>query len=559
MNILGQREQYSPSGGVGWLRLLIWGTLALAVSAGLGIVLHQAYVHGFYIIVMAPLVAGVAAAGMVFLAVRQGHCRNRVVAGLLGLVAGMVTYFGYYHTGLVSVIGVRNVGRVDLLPKYIQLRLKNDVVEDIGKPPNPQGGKADIFGNGFLFLIELGMLCAFTTAVGIQRARVPYSEVSGRWMMEQRGIYPAGYGNTLVLALETDTLAQWVAAAPEPIGPTMPNSQINIYYDPALSIIDPDGPVYLTVRETTVEKQGWIFKKSVPKVKTLFNNARLTPEEVATMIPVFGALKALLPDLPDRPVPVAAAGVTTALARVEPVSPAYAGRLLARHYYFSLGLTALLIGWLGGSIGLIVGGITLGILGVEIGPLPPSAVAVGTIFLGIAGLGLLLKIAIFCQRQSAVGIYRAAMREIPSRPDPIVDAHDAAAIFVEVVPRKNWKRSNRMVETAGDVGFLRIDTARGQLLFEGDSERYQVPAGAILACDVEQVEPPNNFTTHTDHYPHYMAVLRAQTREGPWEAPMAVRHDPQKQFQGKSHQARAYELQERILELLPLKSNEPEA
>ena len=47
------------------------------------------------------------------------------------------------------------------------------------------------------------------------------------------------------------------------------------------------------------------------------------------------------------------------------------------------------------------------------------------------------------------------------------------------------------------------------------------------------------------------AVVRANQRDGPWEAPLAVRHDPYQSFQGKSHQARAHELRERILELLP--------
>ena len=548
MRELTQRDRYQPSGRVGWIRFFVWAALALVASVALGVGLHLANVNGFYIIVLAPLVAGAAAAGMVFLAVRQGHCRNRWVGGLFGIVAGAVVYLGYYHAGLVGLIGVQDAHRLDLLPKYIQLRLKNDVVEDVGKPANQQGGKADVFGNGFLFLIELGLICAFTTAAGIHRANIPYSEVSGRWMLEQRGIYPSGFGNTLVIALETNTLAQWVAARPDPIGPIMPNSQINIHYDPALSVIDPEGPVFLTVRETTVEQQGRLIKKSVPKVKTLLNHVRLTPEEVATLIPVFAALKALLPDLPAAPAP---AGTTTAVARVEPVPSHYAGRLLARHYYVSLFLLALLIGSIVGGIGLILAGLTLGILGVEIGPLPPSVGALASIVLGIACLALLLKLTIFLQRQSGRTLYRAALREIPMRPDPIVDAEDPAAIFVAVVPRKNWARSNRMLETASDAGFLRIDTARGLILFEGDYERYWVPVGAILGCEVEQVEPPNNFTVQSEHYPHFMAVLRAQTRDGPWEAPMAVRHDPQKSFQGKSHQAKAYELQERILELLP--------
>jgi hypothetical protein len=78
-----------------------------------------------------------------------------------------------------------------------------------------------------------------------------------------------------------------------------------------------------------------------------------------------------------------------------------------------------------------------------------------------------------------------------------VDPDGPEAIFVEMVPRRHWARANRMLETAGDLGFLRIDAGRGLLLFEGDRERYQIPAGAILGCEVEQVEPPRSSRAET--------------------------------------------------------------
>src|SRR5579859_4512691 len=214
MNAISHREQYRPSGRVGWLRFLPWSVLALAVTVAVGAVLYLAFIHGIYIVVLAPILAGAIAAGMVFLAVRFGHCRNRVFGGSLGFVAGILLYLSYYHTGLVDIVGLKNAHRVDWLPWYIHLRLQNDVVEDVGKPANPQGGKADIFGNGFLLLLELSIVCIFTTAAGIHRAKMPYSEVSGQWMREQHGLFPAGAGNALVLALETKTLVQWVTAGP---------------------------------------------------------------------------------------------------------------------------------------------------------------------------------------------------------------------------------------------------------------------------------------------------------------------------------------------------------
>jgi hypothetical protein len=200
---------------------------------------------------------------------------------------------------------------------------------------------------------------------------------------------------------------------------------------------------------------------------------------------------------------------------------------------------------------LLITGLVLAIMGPDLGPLPHLAVAGLCAVAGFACLGSLVKVALAIQRHGARSLYRAACRHFRSRPDLLVDPDDPEAIFVEVVPRRNWARANRMLETASDVGFLKIDAERGLLLFEGDRERYQIPAGAVLGCEVEQVEPPNSFTTQTDHYPHFMAVVRANHPDGPWEGPMAVRHDALGIFAGRSHHARAMELREWIVAILP--------
>ena len=84
------RERYRPSGRFKVLALLAWGLAALAAAAGLGVLLYLAHVAGFYLVLLAPVLAAFVAAGVAYLAVRQAHCRNRVVAGALGLSAGVV-------------------------------------------------------------------------------------------------------------------------------------------------------------------------------------------------------------------------------------------------------------------------------------------------------------------------------------------------------------------------------------------------------------------------------------------------------------------------------------
>src|SRR5439155_10658453 len=67
--------------------------------------------------------------------------------------------------------------------------------------------------------------------------------------------------------------------------------------------------------------------------------------------------------------------------------------------------------------------------------------------------------------------------------DTVVDPNHPDAILAEVIPRRNW--GQLMLENADDQGFLLVDAERRQLLFEGDKQRYRIPADAILSCDVE--------------------------------------------------------------------------
>jgi hypothetical protein len=116
---------------------------------------------------------------------------------------------------------------------------------------------------------------------------------------------------------------------------------------------------------------------------------------------------------------------------------------------------------------------------------------------------------------------RVARGEIKSRPNGIVDPDDPKAIFVELVPRPNWTRL--MLETATDVGFLLVEEARREVLFEGDGERMRIPAGAILSCEVEQTIIGGEAAAAAMKY--YFTVIRVQSPSSIRELPFAYRGD----------------------------------
>ena len=102
---------------------------------------------------------------------------------------------------------------------------------------------------------------------------------------------------------------------------------------------------------------------------------------------------------------------------------------------------------------------------------------------GCTGILVFVAIAAAC---CAIGtrnhwLKRIACKEINCRSGKIVNPQNPDARFVEVVPRSNWNKPG-MLENAVDVGFLLVDLSARSLFYEGDNERYRIPARAIVEC-----------------------------------------------------------------------------
>src|SRR5262245_8034344 len=129
------RPQYRASGKVDYARFLFcFVVFALPIALAAGFLLCKVFTWGFYLVMIAPLVAGLLAGAGVALAVRLGHCRNRWIGAVAGLVAGLVMYLGYYqfHFAEQPFVGYRNVHRIDLLPRWILFRILTDEQRKVG-------------------------------------------------------------------------------------------------------------------------------------------------------------------------------------------------------------------------------------------------------------------------------------------------------------------------------------------------------------------------------------------------------------------------------------------
>jgi len=138
--------------------------------------------------------------------------------------------------------------------------------------------------------------------------------------------------------------------------------------------------------------------------------------------------------------------------------------------------------------------------------LPLAVMAAGALFawgigkwdaigvLIVFGLGVFLFFATCFYECFFIGFYPARcslrwLRErIDRRPDAIVKSDDPDAFFVQLIPRKYWK--DTIDENASDVGLLVLDRLRGELRYEGDIERWTVPAESIRSFDLHSFKAP---------------------------------------------------------------------
>ncbi len=128
-----------------------------------------------------------------------------------------------------------------------------------------------------------------------------------------------------------------------------------------------------------------------------------------------------------------------------------------------------------GGAGLAAGGVWLVMN--DLVPLGCIALAIG-----VAGFNWGAYVALFCTSvPENRWIERRLRREIGARPEKLVDPQDPESVFVSLIPRASFAKIQWTM--ASDVLLLKVDKKGRQLIMEGDSDRYRIPAGAISVCE----------------------------------------------------------------------------
>lgn len=529
------RTYFKCSGGVNWGTFLPWLVVPFGVATLLAALMFWLFRVGHYYIVLVPLIAALAVAGCVKLAVGKGHCRNAAVAGVAGIVAGVLLYFGYYYCGMVHHLGPETAGRPDLLPYYIRARIHTDVLRDTHDSSRddetPRIRKGNVYVNWAVFGLELAFVFGLSTVAGVKRARKPYCESCRRWMVREVTQFDPAQLNELTQAFRNGSARSLAAQCAKPVFATVPSVILAAEICPAVKDgMTRDCAVYVSLKNVTKAAGGNQFMDAFDSAqgKVLIHSLQLNPDEIAALGRRFKVLESLAGRaavtalMPEMSAEEKSADVGP-VADIKPVESDFAGRVLTKRNAIIANVYAFgALLFLFGGIGLAAwGGITAFPDKKSNQEVSPQKKALGITVLAVGGLFFVGTAGFFLVNPSYLGnryLLKVLRREFARRPKCLVEPNDPDALIVEIVPKLNWGKL--AWETARDVGFLRVYKARREILFEGDKERWRIPAAAITYCELEFfVEGQGTHGATKIFY----TVLRAGHPGGFWEAPIRER------------------------------------
>jgi hypothetical protein len=536
MSASADRPRYRPSGRVDPERLPAALALLAATSAAVAAGYCAMIAGGVYFSAVSVFFPVVAVAIATRAAVKHAHCRSRVLAGVVGAACGLAGYLGYFHLDQCLRWGAPWAA-VERLPGYVAFRMETDDWEmlDRGavlrpKPPAPGVRPVRALArahwrtwNWAGFFFEALVLAAAPLVTGVKSAAEPYGERRRRWCSRESLTLAPDAGRALRRALAEGTVAAWVEAGPRKVAAHQEHCTVSVWYTPALEGEEPEVEAFVTAGG------------GAP--------LRLAPEETAAFVALLPAVRDIAgPSLAELAEEAERSGDPDS-ARVRPVPPPYAGRsqnprnrLLGKCLRWGLLVLPLpLVGT------VLIGGTYLVYeLAFGLKVAPPEAIVVYAITAGISCLVFSRWWYHPEQRMPIVlgirldhGLIRRAVAE---RPSPLVAADDPRAVFAEMTPRRLWSQGTAKCGEYNQ-GLLLVDGQQGMLLFEGDYERYWIPAAAVLACDVEALPGLPATTAGL-----YAVVLRVRLGGGEWEFPLF----PLAGIEGRNNWERAMALRRRV-------------
>jgi hypothetical protein len=488
------REIYQPSGRVNWARLVPFLTLTSVLALLAGLALGAASRAGYHLVFLVPLVAAFFVGTMAWTAVVGARCRNPWLGAAIGLGLGAVALVGYLQ--------------FDLNP------------EAVG-----QSGHARQLAEGFC----LGLAPLF---FGWIRASRPFSEKAQRWLHEHVFSVDPEDAHEIVQALgEADVQLLADCVRPIPLQMMSKRGEVRLYYLPD----EPTTPVYLTVR--IVDGRPW----TIGLPRRMATRVRLTAYEAAVLAERLRLPRARFGVLEVEPVLEESRPAAPAAA-IEDLPAAKVGR--ARDRRILIVLTAVALTPL--ALALLIAaalGTYVALNWSDLGAGTRAGAAVVALAALFAAFHLTALYGDYLPLRIQRHLIAAA---IERRATPLVRPDNPDAIYIAIVPRKNWGRM--MLDNSTDVGLLTTDAERRLLLFEGTRQRWRIPADSIESCELDEHAIGVPDPKERNVFP--VVVLRVSRVGGTWEAPLSAMRTTLRRPTAHEKRQRCRQLRKRIREIL---------
>ncbi len=281
------RGTYRPSGRVFLPVFLVMVAAALVVAAGCAMLIMLSGKVGLRLVLITPLVLALPAAGMLYLAIRAGKCRNRVLAFVAGMVVGAVVSPGRFQAEIVDMAGWQFAHRVDALPGYLEIRMSFKTIGKVGAANAgmpQQAGTVDQVFNWVLFAVEVGAIVLGCGIFGAGMAGQPFDEAHKKWMIAKTVVLPAGSSEGLRDALDAGDVEK-LAEQLDLLGqPTVANCTVSIQYVPETLAEGEQSLAYLSCQEIAPPNS-----EGARAGRTTIQLWKLTPDEVRRIAPLLTA------------------------------------------------------------------------------------------------------------------------------------------------------------------------------------------------------------------------------------------------------------------------------
>jgi hypothetical protein len=467
-----------------------------------------------------PAVASIGVPGMTIsvgasAAVRHSHMRNRYLAAALGLLTGLIGYAGYFHLDQCLRWGAP-WSAIDRLPAYVAFRISTDqwvhVQQHLAlqarrpaagvQPQAPIVNAAWLSTYGLNFCWELVIVGGCGVVAGWHFAGLPYSERRQQWLQKEWCRLDEASARTLREALAGESIERWLASGPRKAAINERHTTLTVWFLPAAAGEEIDAEAYARLGDGPYQ--------------------RLEPRETAALITLFPRLQEIAGSSKQQLATQAERETDIPTARIQSLPPPGSGHAVTakNRQIAELIMEGVQFGIPVLGIALTIGSLFAVALLEQAGFIPqvPGWMAVVPLLIGGFGSLIALRLCIDPKRGWAVRVRtrfqrRQLDRVLRERTDPLIRADDERALFAMVVPRQYWEALRNAPLGEFDHGLVRVDLDSQAILFEGDRERYWIPAAAILDCSFESLVVARESSALA------AVVVQARMGTGIWEFP----------------------------------------